>query len=106
MLLRLPEQTLRFFRSQGVMIFEKLPDAFGAAEVDGEIVLISASTGEFFAIKGAGVEIWRELDQSGNVDDIVTSLTRTFAVDELSARSEVSDFLGELERLGFVRRGG
>lgn len=88
------------------MIFEKLPDAFGAAEVDGEIVLISASTGEFFAIKGAGVEIWHELDETGGVDDIVSSLMRDFAIDETSARTEVSDFLGELERLGFVRRVG
>ena len=88
------------------MIFEKQPDAFGAAEVDGEIVLISASTGEFFAIKGSGVEIWRHLDDSGSVDDIVASLTRDFAIDEPAARSEVGAFLGELERLGFVRRGG
>lgn len=88
------------------MIFEKLPDAFGAAEVDGEIVLISASTGEFFAIKGSGVEIWRLLDDSGNVADIVSSLTRDFAISESMAQAEVGDFLGELERLGFVRRAG
>ncbi|MCW1401081.1 PqqD family protein [Novosphingobium sp. MW5] len=88
------------------MIFEKLPDAFGAAEVDGEIVLISASTGEFFAIKGSGVEIWRHLDESGNVDEIVNSLTREFAIGEPTARSEVGKFLGELESLGFVRRAG
>lgn len=88
------------------MIFEKLPDAFGAAEVDEEIVLISASTGEFFAIKGSGVEIWRFLDDTGNVDEIAASLTRDFAIDPAAARSETVAFLGELERLGFVRRGG
>lgn len=88
------------------MNFEKLPDAFGAAEVDGEIVLISASTGEFFAIKGSGVEIWRHLDESGNVDEIVNSLTCEFAISEPTARSEVGKFLGELEGLGFVRRAG
>lgn len=88
------------------MIFEKLPDAFGAAEVDGEIVLISASSGEFFAIKGSGVEIWRLLDESGDVDMIVTGLTRQFAIDADAARSEVVDFLDQLEALRFVRRGG
>ncbi|WP_310534800.1 PqqD family protein [Novosphingobium sp.] len=88
------------------MIFEKLPDAFGAAEVDGEIVLISASSGEFFAIKGSGVEIWRLLDESGDVDDITTGLTKQFAIDADAARSEVVDFLGQLEALRFVRRGG
>lgn len=88
------------------MIFEKLPDAFGAAEVDGEIVLISASSGEFFAIKGSGVEIWRLLDESGDVDVIVTGLTTQFAIDDTSARSEVIAFLGQLEDLRFVRRGG
>lgn len=88
------------------MIFEKLPDAFGAAEVDGEIVLISASSGEFFAIKGSGVEIWRLLDESGDLDVIVTGLTKQFAIDHASAKADVVDFLGQLEALRFVRRGG
>lgn len=88
------------------MIFEKLPDAFGAAEVDGEIVLISASSGEFFAIKGSGVEIWRLLDETGDIDTIVSGLTEQFEIDDASARSEVVDFLGQLETLRFVRRGG
>lgn len=86
------------------MIVKKLPDAFGAAEVDDEIVLISASTGEFFAIKGAGVEIWRLLDQANSSDAIVSGLIDEFAVDEATARVETESFLGELERLGFVRR--
>jgi Coenzyme PQQ synthesis protein D (PqqD) len=88
------------------VIFEKLPDAFGAAEVDNEIVLISASSGEFFAIKGSGVEIWNLLDSSGDVDAIVSGLIAQFAIDPQSARSEVEDFLSQLQTLGFVRSAG
>lgn len=92
-------------RQLPAVIFQKLPDAYGAAEVDGEIVLICASTGEFFAIKGTGVEIWHLLDDPQSVEQMVESLTSEFEIDQSAARTEVEEFLGKLEKLGFVCRG-
>ena len=86
------------------MSFEKLPDAFGVAEIDGEVVLISASTGEFFATKGTGAEIWHLLDQTGDLAAIAESLTERFAIDGATAQAETLEFLGQLEELGFVGR--
>lgn len=86
------------------MGFEKLPDAFGVAEIDGEVVLISALTGEFFATKGTGVEIWHLLDQTGDVAAIAEILIERFAIDVATAQTETLEFLGQLEKLGFVGR--
>lgn len=82
---------------------EKIPDACHGADVDGELVLMHADTGKFFALRDSSLAIWNLLDSESDLDSIEAELERTYAVDPETCRAELRSFADQLVASGFAR---
>lgn len=66
------------------------------AEVDGEIVILSISTGRYYQVGPVGTAIWNRMETPVAVRSICEELMDRFDVDEESCRMDVLTFLEEL----------
>ena len=87
------------------MKLRKIPEMYDSAELDGEIVIIHADTGKFFALKDVGLEIWKRLDGESDVECLCEGLSRDYDADDATIRTQVHAFCDELVAAGFARFG-
>ena len=87
----------------GAERYERCSSRFGAAEMDGETVLMDLDTGKLMSFQGSGVEVWRLIECGASVDEIVQELTAMFAVERAVAADDVRLFLGELVARGLAQ---
>lgn len=80
----------------------KRPGSYLASQVDDELILVHAASGAFFALRDSGLDIWSEIDRTGNLDEIVTALCENYAVGESECRNAVHAFAAELVEAGFA----
>ncbi len=81
----------------------KTPQNFLATELDDELILVHGRSGAFYSIKDSGLAIWRALDETDDLDEIVGILCRDFDVGEARCRDEVCAFSNELVESGFAQ---
>jgi hypothetical protein len=74
-----------------------------AAEVDGEIVMLSERAGAYFGLDGIGSEIWKLIAQPHRVSDLCQSLLQHYDVDEEALTRDITSFLDELLARRLVR---
>ena len=84
------------------MRLKKCPTRFQSAELDGELVIIHADTGKFYALKDVGLEVWRKLDDEPDLDRLIADLAGDFDADEETIRKHVFDFADSIVRIGFA----
>lgn len=84
------------------MNLRKLPQAFNATLMDGELVMIHADTGRFFALKDVGLDIWNLLDDESDLERIRDELVSRYAIDAQTCQSSVSAFADQLVAAGFA----
>ena len=71
-------------------------------QVDGEMVLCSLATGEFFRMNKVGLFIW-EICEGSSVNSIVDRVESTFSDGDPNViRSNVSDFISSLIDMGLL----
>lgn len=81
----------------------KSPQNFLATELDGEVILVHGQSGAFYSIKDSGVEIWRALDETEDLDEVVAQMCQSFDVEEHQCREEVRAFSRDLVEAGFAQ---
>lgn len=67
-------------------------------------VLLHLETKFYYSLNEVGQAIWRMLDASQSLQDIVQKLMAEYEVEEEKAKESVSRFLGELETEQLVVR--
>ena len=67
-----------------------------AAEVDGEVVMLSERAGAYFGLDGIGSEIWKLIAQPRRVSDLCQSLAQRYDADGKTLTHDVTSFLDEL----------
>ena len=72
---------------------------------DGTAVLLNVETLFYFSLNRTGAVLWQEIEanNSTTVDDLTRVVCERFDVDLDEARSEIDDFVRQLERLKIVR---
>lgn len=70
--------------------------------VDGSVVGVDPDSGRTFTIEGAGVVLWSALAEDVSVDDLVATVTETYAVPEDVARRDVDGFVADLRANGLL----
>lgn len=80
----------------------KAAGKFYEAEINGEIVLMDAESGNFFGLDTTGLAIWKLLDQHDSIDMLKQALLKDYLVSEADCDTAISQFIAELERAGFV----
>lgn len=73
-----------------------------AAEVDGEIVLMSIDQGKYFNLGEMGSQVWRQLDRPRAVSELCDELQGVFEVDRAICERDVLLFLEKLLERGLL----
>jgi len=81
--------------------FTRNPDLI-AADMDGDLVMMSIDLGEYFGITGVGTRIWELLAQPTTVIDISRVICSECAVEEATCQADVRAFVEDLIQLGLV----
>lgn len=85
----------------GSSIYRLTAAALGT-ELDGELMVVQIDDGVFFSLKETSVAIWRLIDGSHSVDDIIAILSGEYDVEHAVCRAQVATFLTDLERSRLV----
>ena len=80
----------------------KVPASFQSTTMDGELIMISVDSGQFFALKDVGLEIWNALDSEPDLDRICHNLQADYDVGAEDCRKSVEAFADRLVAAGFV----
>lgn len=72
------------------------------ADVDGEIVVLDADTGECYGFDPIAAQIWKALAEPASVQSICSILLADYDVDRATCESQVLAFLEELRSEGVV----
>ena len=74
-----------------------------AAEVDGEVVMLSERAGAYFGLDGIGSEIWRLIEEPRRVSELCGPLAQRYEVDAETLSRDVTAFLDALLARNLVR---
>jgi hypothetical protein len=75
-----------------------------AAEVDGEVVMMSVRKGNYYGLDLIGSRIWELIQEPKAVSELCTELTDQFDVDQSQCESDVLKFLNDLAAQDLIRR--
>lgn len=73
-----------------------------AAEIDGDLVMMSIEQGKYFGISGIGTRAWALLEQPTTIDTLCSRLVAEFDVDPATCRTDMLAFADKLLVLGLV----
>jgi Coenzyme PQQ synthesis protein D (PqqD) len=74
-----------------------------AAEVDGEVVMLSERAGAYFGLDGIGSEIWQLIEEPRRVSELCGTLAQRYDVDAETLSRDVTAFLDALLARNLVR---
>ena len=69
-----------------------------AAEMDGDLVMMSIENGEYYGVGGVGPRIWELLEQPTSLKQIVQTITAEFDVEEERCRDDALVFAERLSK--------
>jgi hypothetical protein len=72
--------------------------------IDGEVIIINLTSGNYYSLKGSGAEIWQLVQGVASAGEIVETLSSRYG-QQAEIESSVSDFLAHLEREGLTAPG-
>ena len=73
-----------------------------AKQVQGRLVAVDLETGDYHVLNAVGALIWQGMEKQQNRQDIVRTITSSFAVTTEKAASDVDTFLDDLKSRGLV----
>ena len=80
---------MRYKRNEGNFLISQLGQ---------ELVLMDTKTGDYLGINAVGTHIWNLLAGSKSVQELVADLISRFEVPEAQCKTEVEQFLSDLEK--------
>ena len=78
----------------------KISPNASSANIGSETVVLDSSEGEYFGLKGAGVRIWKILNNKGviNVKKLIKKLSEEYDVDKHVCEKETLQFLENMRK--------
>jgi len=74
-----------------------------AAEIDGQVVVMSLAQGKYIGLNDMATTIWRRLEHPKSVSDLVGDLVRDFDGDAIEIQRDSLDLLGHLYEVGLIQ---
>lgn len=84
--------------------FVKLSDRLVETALDDEIVLMRLDNGEFFALNGTAVAVWRRIDDMGDVDALIDAVAGEYRAPAGEIEADVTALLAQLVEFGVLAR--
>jgi hypothetical protein len=75
--------------------YQQKPDLI-AADLDGETVMMSVTTGKYFALRGSAKYIWELLAEPVSLDEIIDAVETNYAVGRAQAEADCQRFIDDL----------
>ncbi|MCH7642622.1 MAG: PqqD family protein [Chloroflexi bacterium] len=72
-------------------------------ELDGDAVLLSVETGEYFGLNTTGAHVWQAVSEGASLTEALDSLSEIFEVDKASVAEDVVMFLRSLSDMGLLK---
>jgi hypothetical protein len=66
------------------------------APMDGDIVMLSISKGNYYGINPVGVQVWEWLDRPKSLRELAQSMVQVYEVDQTTAESDLQRFVARL----------
>ena len=82
--------------------YSALPTAIGE-QLGEEMAILNVETGIYSGLKGVGVDVWKLLERSPTLAEIVEHITCEYEVDESRCRADVLALLGQLQEARLVK---
>ena len=67
-----------------------------SSEMDGEVVMMSVSTGTYYGLNEVGTHIWTLIEAPMTIDEICKELRGEFNVDAATCEQEVLNFVTQM----------
>ena len=71
-------------------------------ELDGDAVLLSIKTGEYFGLNPTGAHVWQAVSTGSSLSEALDSLYETYDIDKAVLAEDVVLFLRSLADLGLL----
>jgi hypothetical protein len=75
-----------------------------AAEMDGDLVMMSIERGQYYGIGGVGTRVWQLLESPSSVDRLCAVICEEYDVDEAVCRSDIGAYVEKLLDMGLLSR--
>jgi Coenzyme PQQ synthesis protein D (PqqD) len=63
-----------------------------ASEIDGEIVILEMSSGQYYSLKDTGAFLWREIEAMKSVGQLIDRMQERYDIDRDTCREDVTEF--------------
>jgi hypothetical protein len=73
------------------------------ADLEGEAILLDLATGTYFGLDEVGNAIWKAVEEGASEVQIFERLAAEYDVDPAKLRSDVADFLSQLQARQLLR---
>lgn len=83
--------------------FVRHPDLV-AADMDGEVVMMSLERGVYYGLGGVGSRVWALLENPQTLDSLVAAICAEFDTDAQTCAADLRPFLDDMLRNNLVRR--
>lgn len=74
-------------------------------EVNGEVVALSMTTGNYHGMNEVASRMWHLIQQHENLESAITTLLEEYDVPELQLREDMSQFVKQLLSSGLIKEG-
>lgn len=80
----------------------KDPAAYAETRIDGEIVVMSLASGDFFSLEGSAAAIWDLIDGTRDRAEVLARLATEFAGSQEEMAAGLDAFIAELRQHGLL----
>ena len=84
-------------------VFAKNEEDFLSTEVDGEMVIMNAHTGQYFGLNEVSTRIWQIIEGKSNLQDIIDILLKEYDVDKKQCEEETSKLVARMCQLRMLK---
>lgn len=84
------------------MLFIRERDAIWT-NLNGKTVVMGIGSGKYFEIEGVGQKIWDLLEQERSIQDLVSAIVTSYAVDADQCGHDVQNFIDALQSAELIR---
>ena len=74
-----------------------------AAEMDGDLVMMSIDRGEYYGVSGVGPRVWELLEEPISIDALTNKICSEFEVEEARCREDMVQFVTQMSEMGLVQ---
>jgi hypothetical protein len=75
-----------------------------AADMDGDTVMMSIESGEYFGLGGVGTRVWELIDTPRTLAQLTQTICAEYEVDAATCEADISRFLADLLANGLAVR--